>query len=371
VRNLPGLSVLAPWLMAAALAAVLLPVALNEISWARAHQDVHFSGDYYVNVWRPGHDILHNRNPYPSPDDPRVAGGGGVLIYPPTLFVALLPISAPSFAVSRVVWSVVLGAMLILTLALVGVRDPRAYALWLLSAPVIAGVMWGNPTLALIFAAALLWHWRDKALAAGLVLGAAIAAKFILAPLIVWLVFTKRVRAAGIAAASAVAMTFVSWAAISFHGLHDYPRLVSNLTRFQIGEGFLVSALAARLHASTHVAELVGLVAAAAVLAVVWAVRRDERASFAIALMAVQYVTAVNHVFNLGFVVLSIALLSSRLNWLWIIVPTIWFAAHVGPLPSGSHYDLIAFSIALTLVAPLAVLLPGGGSEHARTATVA
>jgi len=351
----PRFEAIAPWLAATAIVAVLLPVSLNEVQWAYRNQDVGFAGDYYVAVYKAGRDALHDVSPYGPPDSPRLRWSQEN--YPPTIFVGLLPINLPPWEVSRVIWSALLVAMLVLTLVALEVRDPRVYAIWLLSAPVVAGFMWGNVTLALIFATALVWRWRNRARAAGLVLGAAIAVKLLLAPMLLWFLFTRRFRAAAIAAVSAVAMVLVAWAAISFHGMLDYPQLLSTSSRLQVPDSFLLSGLASQLGAGATAAELVGAVAAAVVAFAAWRLRGDERVSFALLVVALQFSTPIYHVFNFGFLVIPLALLFTRFAWPWVLVPTIWFAAHVGPLPAGSHVDLTAFGTILTLAVGGAVVL--------------
>jgi hypothetical protein len=359
-----------PWLAAAAIIAVLLPVSLKEAQWAYRNQGNTFAGDYHVAVYTASQDVLHHVNPYGPPNSPLL--GGSAENYPPTIFVGLLPINLPSWEVSEVIWLSALAAMLVLTLALLGVRDPRMYALWLFSAPAVAGMLWGNVTLALIFATALFWRWRDRPRGAGLVLGTAIAVKLLLAPLLLWLVFTRRYRAAAIAVSSAVAMLLVAWAAISFHGILDYPQLISTASRLQVGNGLLLSGLVSQLGAGATLAELVGAAVAAAIALVAWRLRREERVSFALIVVALQFTTPIYHVFNLGFLVISIALLFPRIDWPWVLLPTIWFAAHIGPLTAGSHVyrSGAAFGTALALAVAGFVQLTSAQEARNRLRTV-
>ncbi|MDP9261151.1 MAG: glycosyltransferase 87 family protein [Actinomycetota bacterium] len=362
----PEFDAVTPWLAAAAFIIVLLPVSLKEVQWAYGNQGNDVAGDYHVAVYTASRDVLHGVNPYGPPDSPLL--GSSVENYPPTIFVGLLPVNLPSWTISEVIWLATLAVMLVLTPALLGVRDPRKYAVWLFSAPAVAGMLWGNVTLALIFATALFWRWRDRPRAAGLVLGTAIAVKLLLAPLLLWLVFTRRYRAAAIAASSAVAMLLVAWAAISFHGMLDYPQLISTASRLQVRNGLLLSGLVSQLGAGAALAELVGTAAAAAIASVAWRLRRDERVSFALMVVALQFTTPIYHVFNLGFLVIPIALLFSRIDWPWVLLPTIWFVAHIGPLTTGSHVELsgAAFGTTLALAVAGFVLLAIPGAETAK-----
>ena len=62
-----------------------------------------------------------------------------------------------------------------------------------------------------------------------------LAAKFFLWPLAVWLAATRRVAAAALAVAIGLVLLVVTWAAIGFAGLADYPELMRRL-QDSIGE---------------------------------------------------------------------------------------------------------------------------------------
>ena len=74
-----------------------------------------------------------------------------------------------------------------------GLALPRARADL---AVVVHGLFYGNITILLVLLVALAWRYRDRARIAGLALGAAIAAKLFVWPLVVWLLLTRRYRAA-------------------------------------------------------------------------------------------------------------------------------------------------------------------------------
>ena len=91
---------------------------------------------------------------------------------------------------------------------------------------VVHGLFYGNLTIAPRPAGrdrvALPRACRDR----GLALGAAVAAKLFVWPLVVWLLLTRRFRAAAWAAGSAVVLVLGAWALIGFEGLRDYPTLL-------------------------------------------------------------------------------------------------------------------------------------------------
>jgi len=114
-------------------------------------------------------------------------------------------------------------------LRIVGVRDWRCYSLALLSPPVVYGVFFGNITLLLLWPVALAWRWRARSVWAGLAVAAIVAVKPFLVLLAVWLVITRRLRAAVIGLLGAVVLILVPWVAIGFDGFRDYPRLVDRV----------------------------------------------------------------------------------------------------------------------------------------------
>ena len=106
-----------------------------------------------------------------------------------------------------------------LSLWLVGVRDWRIYgvvALW----PQFVGEMRVShltPVIMLLVAAA--WRWRDTRGAPGVLVGLAVAIKFFVWPVGLWLAATRRVADAALAAAVAA---FSLLLVLPFTGLHDY-----------------------------------------------------------------------------------------------------------------------------------------------------
>jgi uncharacterized membrane protein len=124
------------------------------------------------------------------------------------------------------VWFVVLAVGVLVSMWIVGVRDWRCLVLALSSPVVLQGLYWGNLSLALLLPVALGWRYRERATIAGVAVGSAVAAKLIAWPLVVWLIVTKRYRAAAWAAGSAVVLVIGSWAVIGFDGMLDYPALL-------------------------------------------------------------------------------------------------------------------------------------------------
>ena len=119
--------------------------------------------------------------------------------------------------------------MIAVALWLLELRDWRCYALTGVFLCTRSAIDLGTIEPVLLLAVAVAWHWRDRALRAGGAAGVAIVLKLFLWPLAVWLALTRRVRAAVVALAAAVALALVSWATIGFAGIGDYPSVLHKL----------------------------------------------------------------------------------------------------------------------------------------------
>src|SRR4029079_4280335 len=133
------------------------------------------------------------------------------------------------FKVAGVLVMLALVAAALGTLWLLDVRDWRCYGIALMWPPVISAVQTGNLTLWLALACALAWRYRDRLLRPAACIGVALAAKFFLWPVVVWLAATRRMLAALSACVVGTAALAASWAVIGFAGLADYPHMLGRL----------------------------------------------------------------------------------------------------------------------------------------------
>ena len=167
-----------------------------------------FGIEFLGNLWRPARDVLAGRSPY---HPARVAGalaglraghpppGLALAVYPaypaPALLLGL-PFAHVSGHVAAWLWMVVLLASSFGALRLMGVRDWRCYGAAALSITLLSAVMLGSVTPLMLLGAAAAWRYRDRWRACALAVASLIALKLILWPLVVWLWFTGRRRAA-------------------------------------------------------------------------------------------------------------------------------------------------------------------------------
>lgn len=328
--------------------ATVLPIALI-ISNALNHQlafDVHY-------VFVPAaHDVLHGASPYSSVHSWAVKTGIPYL-YPPLgayLFapLTLLPTVAAGVLMTMLVMACVPG-----TLLLLGVRDWRCHLIAFLWLPTIAGIQSANLTLPMMLGLALLWRYRDRTIVVVLVTGLLIALKLFFWPLLVWLVATRRYRAAVIGGATSAVLVFAPWAGIGFAGLHTYPQLLSAVAHREGAISYSIAALVHLFIPSWTVAIAAATVVGLGLLVLVLrAGRRDcEREAFALALIAILVLTPLLEMHYFALLLVVVALYSDRLSAAWVVPLLIWGAPESN---NGSGFQRVhVFVIAAVVVALL------------------
>ena len=234
------------------------------------------------------------------------------------------------------------------------IRDRRLYLVVFLLFPIELGIRLGtiSPLLALLVAA--LWRYRDRTLPAALLLAAIIVSKLFLAPLAVWLLVTRRWRAAVLGSVLALVSTLAAWAVIGFAGFADYHRVLSLLATGEERQSFSLASLGfaggLSAHASHLVAEVVGSLVLAAAIGVGWRLRgnRGDFTSFTLVIGAALAVSPIvwNHYF--AVLLIPLAVVAPRLSPIWAVPFLLWFV----PAQSYQQFALIAvgvFAPAITL----------------------
>jgi hypothetical protein len=219
------------------------------------------------------------------------------------------------------------------------VRDWRCYVIALTSPVVIHGLFYGNLTIVMVLLVAVAWRYRDRAAVAGLALGAAVAAKLFVWPVVVWLVLTRRYRAAAWAVVAAVVLVFGAWALIGFDGLRDYPRLLRVVQDVYAQRSLSLSTVAGALGASVSVSVAIAALAGVALLggAAVVARRSDgDRRAFAVAVGACIVASPIVWPNYAALLFVPIAILSPRLSPVWFFGYVWWLLGAIAPKPSVS-----------------------------------
>ena len=209
--------------------------------------------------------VLHGHSPYAGAHA-QLRQIGSAYIYPPPVAFLAIPFTALPKPAAAALFTAIMVAATVAGLWLLGVRDSRCYGLALVAHPVLAAELAGALSVLIMLITAAAWRWRDSAPAVGCLVALAIAAKLFCWPLAGWLVLTRRLRAAAVAAVVGVAMIAGSWAVIGFAGLHQYPRLLSWVTASEAADSYSLAALLQWAGVRLAIGELVGVLAALAVL---------------------------------------------------------------------------------------------------------
>jgi alpha-1,2-mannosyltransferase len=311
--------------------------------------------DFHGGMWKAGQDALAGRSPYLAPHARTLLVAGNAFIWPPLLALLSIPFSVLPFGLAVALWNLACAGAFVGALALLGVRDRRAYLLALCSFPFVSSLILGQPDGMFALAAAVAWRWRDSWRGA-LAVGALIAAKLLAWPLVLWLLVTRRITCSLIAFASAAGLLLLSWSFIGFQGLADYPKLLAADAHAFATRSRSVVAGAMRLGASEQLATVLAIACALAVtLAIVRIARRSDHGYFTAALIAGLLASPLlwSHYLVLLFVPLAVRrpvpdrwwLLAGAGYWLspvepahgwqivWVLVLTVTIAIAAGSSP--------------------------------------
>ena len=274
--------------------------------------------------------VLDGVSPFPIDDDP-VWKGHQAYVYPPLTALLVIPLTElepPALEYAGVFVTI---AILLLAVWLLGVRDPRCYAVFILWLPTMTAWQNANVSALLVLACALTWRFRDFWRKEGAALGLGIAVKLVLWPFAIWLLATRRIHGAVATVFVAGAAIVGSWAAIGFKGFLSYPDLLSMLTDIEGENSHSVSVFSAvlALGAPSAVAHVASFVAGSALLGgvIAYARRGDDHGSFALALFAALAFAPVVWLHYLALLVVPVAIYRPRISGLWAVPLLFWVVA--------------------------------------------
>lgn len=299
----------------------------------------------FATFYRAAEELRQGRSPYPE------------FGYPPLPAIATMPLAFAPLAVAEIVFLLMLLAGVPVTLWVAGVRDWRCYLVAFCWAPVLSAIEIGNITILLGLASALAWRHRERALPAAASIGLALASKFLLWPLLVWLAATRKALAAALSAVAGAGMLVLSWAALGFSGARDYVELAqSTRTAFE-SAAYTTYVFALDLGASPLLARVLWLAAAAALLVgvVVFGRRGDERRAFALALAASVAFWPLVWLHSFELLLVAVAVAQPRLGPAWFVPLAMWVTPGIGGNPLET-----AVALAAAVVTVAAALLPRG-----------
>jgi len=297
----------------------LLDATIGQALSARPHS--WFSAGDFRPVWRAGRLFLHGRQPYPRPEQLLAYLGQRPRYFVYTMPVAALfsPFGALPYGVAAAIITLASLASILGSLWLLGVRDWRCYGIAFATPAVMTAVSYGTLTPLLVLAVAVAWRCRDSKWAPGIALGLAIVAKLFLWPLLLWLLVTRRFRAAGIAIATALGLVVVAWARIGLQNARGFPTLMRTLAHVQAPRGDGLSALVGPGYA------LWALTIALLALGISVGRRsKDERVLFTIVVALSLWLSPIVWTHYYALLIPLLALWAPRLSPAWFLLFAYW-----------------------------------------------
>jgi len=266
-------------------------------------------------MWAAGRDIVHGRSPYPA------------FIYPAPAAVIMAPFGILPWRLAVVAFSIVSTSAVFATLRVLGVRDWRCYGACLVALPTASAIWIGTPTPLLALAVACAWRWRDRVAVVAIALTAVVATKLFLWPLFVWLLATRRFRAAFAGMATMAVVGLGAWAVIGFQGVGTYPRRLLDLAAGYENKGYSTLAYLHGFGLGGTEAEAAALAIGAIALAgVIFAAHRTggDLVSFTVAIAAALMTSPIVWVHYLVLLFVPIAIVSPGLSALWLLPLALW-----------------------------------------------
>ena len=307
-----------------------------------------------------GHALLHGREVYPAPSSPAVYSGHS-FVYPFVSAWPFVPLAAIPHALARGVFLALSAFAVVAAVRGRSDRDPWPAVLVLCAAFTITGLQLGALSPLLLAGAVFVWRLRDRPAAAGLLAAAVVTSKLFLAPLLLWLLLSRRYRAFAWAAGSTLAVLALGFL-VGPLGPGGYLHLLSRLGSNEARAGFGPIGALMNLGLSSALAEGLVAVAALALMAAAYAQWRragDERILFSAAVVAALGLSPVVWSHYLALVAAIPIVFQLRRKWFvwlalcsWAIAPPHGVHLHtalLGVTALGSWLAVAAAALALEL----------------------
>ena len=312
---------------------VALPITFALLSVVGYRNSWPIGFDFRGTLWEPARALLDGLAIYPEATREAVVVGNPA-VYPPVFILAAVPLALLPVGLAAWLWFCVLAIAVLASLRILGVGDWRCYVIAVTSPAVVHGLFYGNLTVLLVVPLALAWRYRERARAAGIAVGVAVAAKLFVWPLVVWLLLTRRFRAAMWAVASAAALVVGAWALIGFDGLAEYPALLREVQDVYSIRSISVSTVAGGLGASVSLAVAVaGIAGLVCLAAAAWLVSRSDgdRRAFAVVVVACIVASPIVWPNYTALLFVPIAIVWPRLSVVWFFSYITWLVGALAP----------------------------------------
>ena len=320
----------------------VLPIAALVTMLAIGLSDDSLSADFHYEIYPQAKAMLEGLNPYPPPDfDPTVAPN---FIWPPLVAYPAAPLTVLPLGAADIAMLVLGLACMAAALWVVGLRDWRVYGVVALWPEVVGEMRVSHLTAPLCLLLALAWRRRDRGLAPGAAVGFAIALKFLVWPLAIWLAARGRHAAALTAAAIACCSLLLL---LPYVSLDHYARSLLQLGRGFDQDSYTLFGLAVQSGASETAGRLLMWTAGLALLAATWRYR-----SFTLAIAAALTLSPIVWLDYFALAMVPLAVARPRLSWVWFLPLATWGLRGAG-LGIGDPWDiarlLAVFAIVLAV----------------------
>jgi alpha-1,2-mannosyltransferase len=303
--------------------------------------------DFYRAYYPAAHRLLEGGNPYAVTHQQVLAGTA--FVYPALSAITFAPFALVGRGLSQHLYMLFCLALVPGTLWVARVRDWRIYGAVMLWYPIIIGWQGENISVPLMFLLALAWRHRDRAIVAGLITAAAISLKPFMWPIGLWLLATRRWRAAAWAFAWGALLNVLAWQIVGFNEIHTYLHLASEDTNALWRGGYSMLALAGHLGLGRGIGEALLLAVSVVVaLALVYAgiFRRNDRQAIVLAVGLMLVASPLLWVHYFVLLLVPLALARPRFSAAWLVPVAMWL---LPPSPAVAGWQLA-----------LALVLAGG-----------
>lgn len=308
--------------------------------------------DFRFQYYDGARAVLERESLYSEPDDPMLIDAKA-FIYPPPLAVGLSPVATLSRETAVIVAMAGALVAMLASLALVGVRDPRCYAVFLLSGSAWNALETVNVSALLMLGAALAWRFRGTVAPLGLSLGVSIATKLFLWPLGIWTLAMRRHGATAVAVLACLGALATSWAVVGFQGLLDYPALLRRASQLHAEQSYSFVGMSVDLGWG----EVPGHVLAAVVGGLMLVGcglrgrRNDDHGAFTYALAAAVALSPILWQHYLILLVLPFAIARPRFSPAWLLPMTLWVSPRAGNGDGLETFLPAAVAVSLVVLA--------------------
>jgi hypothetical protein len=296
---------------------VCVPLVFTAIA-AGVFRSTHlFAVNFHREFWPAGSRVLDGVSPYVM--GRAQVSAGLAFPYPAVTGLFFAPFGLISRGAGEVLFTLVCLLAAGGTLRVLEVRDWRLYGLVFLWAPVVSAWQTANLTLLLCLGIALMWRYRDRPVVAGLMAAVVVSLKPFVWPVGLWLLATRRYRAAVWGVVIGAAMNAVAWSVLGFGEVDRYLSDASKVSGFFFRHAYTVVALVLHLGVGRAAASAVGVIVAAgaAVVCVVWGRRGEDLRALAMCVALMLLATPVLWMHYFVLVLVPLAIARPRLYWAW------------------------------------------------------